>query len=127
MSEKFYMLTLLINVVRAVYMFWETLVAVMKKKFQRGHLSLYKGFTTLLTGGWGRGESSPPSEARPGSAYGCQEESRTQIVGSRMHLLRYMCGVSRKDRVWNDYISRSLGVADIGERLENTNYGCLAM
>jgi hypothetical protein len=34
-----------------------------------------------------------------------------------MHMLRWICGNTRRDRVWNDDIRERLGVAPVEEKL----------
>ena len=36
---------------------------------------------------------------------------------AKMRMLRWMCGHTRKDKVWNDYIQGELGVAPIEEKM----------
>jgi hypothetical protein len=40
-----------------------------------------------------------------------------QLSVAEMHMLRWICGNTRRDRVWNDDIRERLGVAPIEEKL----------
>jgi hypothetical protein len=40
-----------------------------------------------------------------------------QLSVAEMHMLRWICGNIRRDRVWNDDIRERLGVAPVEEKL----------
>jgi len=40
-----------------------------------------------------------------------------------MRMLSWMCGHTRKDRIWNDYIRENIGVAAIEEEKMTENIG----
>ena len=59
---------------------------------------------------------------RPAMLYGaeCWPTKRRhvqQISVAEMHMLRWICGHTRRDRLWNDDIRDRLGVAPIEEKL----------